>query len=100
MTIDPQLLETVADDLEAERAYTDMLAHPETVVDAPNLFGEPIFDHCDKRQHYAVGAAANGAYVAWDAFTPYHEVGACPNAGETVDGAWQACEPTAPADNF
>lgn len=100
MTIDPQLVETIADDLEAERAYENILAHPETVVDAPDLFGEPKFDHCDRLRHYAVGAEANGAHVAWDAFTPYRQVGECPNAAETVDGAWQACTPTHPTDVF
>jgi hypothetical protein len=38
MTIAPELLETIAEDLAAERAYADMLAHPETVVDAFDLF--------------------------------------------------------------
>jgi hypothetical protein len=62
----------------AEQSYVDVLAHPETIVDA----------------------AANGAHVAWDAYTPYHEVGECPNAGETVDGAWNACAATYPSDVF
>jgi hypothetical protein len=68
-------------------------ARPRPSFRRDGLLGEPIFDHCDKRRHYAVGAAANGAHVAWDAFTPYHEVGECPNASETIDGAWEQCTP-------
>jgi hypothetical protein len=95
MIRDPQ---DAADELAAEQGYADMLAHPETVVDAFDLFvaGAP-FDRCDGRRHYAVGAAANGAHVAWDAFTPHHEVGECPNANETVDGAWRAWHPCEPS---
>src|SRR5579859_7267011 len=41
MKIDPELLETIAEDLAAEASYSDMLAHPETVVDAFDLFDGP-----------------------------------------------------------
>jgi hypothetical protein len=60
------------------------------------------FDHCDRLRHY-VACSTNGAFVAcpdgfvwhhcWDPYTRYHDVDECPNASETVDGAWQACEP-------
>jgi hypothetical protein len=32
------MIEAAAEDLEAERCYADMLAHPESVVDAFGLF--------------------------------------------------------------
>jgi hypothetical protein len=38
-----------ANDLEAERSYEDMLAHPETVVDAFDLFDSiPTCTSCQK----------------------------------------------------
>ena|SRR5579859_1450936 len=88
----------------AEQSYAEFVAMtPAERAAIPamdwGVLGWPKFDHCDKRKHYAFGAAANGAHVTWDV-TPYHEVGTCPNAGETVDGAWNACAPTYPPDDF
>jgi hypothetical protein len=43
------MIEEIAEDLKAERAYEDMLARPETVVDAFDLFGTiPTCSSCSK----------------------------------------------------
>jgi len=106
MIRDPQ---DAADELVAERAYADMLAHPETIVDAFDLFHvastiatQPAFDLCALGRHYA----ACGRYTPFercpfgshwhhvDQFdTAYRGVGPCPNAGEHGEPAEQACEP-------
>lgn len=91
----------LADELAAERAYGDMLAHPELVVDAFDLFDTAAaFDHCDRRRHYARCATADckAWHHCWDSYTRYHDVEACPNGSETVDGAWHGCSPPAEAE--
>jgi hypothetical protein len=57
MMINHDLLESIADDLEAERVYEDMLAHPETVVDAFDLFDTiPVCRSCQKADNSVANA--------------------------------------------
>jgi hypothetical protein len=99
MIRDPQDL---ADELAAERIYNDTSI---PIVDAFDLFDTaPAFDHCDRVRHWAAcgryepfqrcaRAGCRSAHMVDMCDTAYRLVGDCPNGNETVDGAWQACEP-------
>src|SRR5260221_974480 len=118
MTIDPQLLETIVEDFEAEAAYAHMLASPESVVSAFDLFDDtiviaqplpetaaddtivvdqvaPAFDQCDRSLHFAYCADQTCRRQHWldGMLERVHNLGKCPNEGETWDGALRACEP-------
>jgi hypothetical protein len=64
----------------------------------PVRCGQPVeaFDHCDRRRHYVRCDACSRCprwHVCWDAYTRYHAIAECPNAHDTIDGAWRACQP-------
>jgi len=64
MTTDPRLIETILEDLAAEQGYADMLARPETVVDAFDLFDSvPTCSSCQKPDN-SVGDLGSGGLCA------------------------------------